>query len=79
MGTLNMREHILKVTDSVPKFCLDLFEQFIVNDSGSPRNEMIKFIKECMIKQNIMTPAEQKEFFYKILETFLTSVLPDVS
>ena len=60
--TVNMRTHFLKVTDSLPKLCLSLFRHFIVNESGSPRAEMIKFLNECMF--SMMTKEEQKSFFF---------------
>jgi len=75
--TLNMRAHFLKVTDSLPKLCLDLFRHFIVNESGSPRAEMIKFIKECMF--SMMTAEEQKAFFFQIIDNFLCEAMADIS
>ena len=59
---VDMRMHFLKVTDRLPKLCLSLFKHFIVNESGSPRAEMIKFLNECMF--SMMTKEEQKSFFF---------------
>lgn len=77
LETSAIRESLLRVHASANKsdsnglsdFTLTLFRHYVVNESGRCVEDMISFLKDCVLP--ILTEDEKKNFFEATLEQFL--------
>lgn len=58
-------------------FALTLFEKYVVNESGSGVQDMITFVKECLIP--ILNQEERKNFYRELLSRFLKTPQKHIS
>lgn len=72
---LDLRSHFQKVNPDLAKVCLQLFSQFVVNETGRPRDEMITFLNNCFLSDSssVLTDEERKTFLFSVLDKHLSS------
>lgn len=65
-GEVNLRTHFSKVNSDLAKVCLQLFSQFVVNETGRTRDEMITFLNTCFLSKscNVLTDEERRSFLF---------------